>query len=418
MRLRNCRLVLGLCLTAPWWLPPSGGSLWLPLNAVTADSTPVVEVRRIPNGGIQPEAVAGADGAIHLVYFAGEPAGGDIFYVRSTDGGATFSSPVRVNSQERSAIATGTIRGAQVAVAPDGRVHVAWNGSDRAVPKGLPHPRTGRPGSPMLYARSNPARTAFEAQRNLMTHTYNLDGGGSIAAADNGTVYVVWHGNDVKGGEDESARRVWLARSADAGVTFGAETSVWSEPTGACGCCGMRAFASGSTVRILYRSAAAEINRDIYSLLSSDRGRTFTGARLHEWDVNACPMTSMSIAAEGPRVFGAWETDGQVYFSELGGAGKSPVVAPAPARTATGASGSPDAGDRRRKHPRLAIDRDGRLLFVWTEGMAWARGGSLAWQAFGSSGQPLGTPGARPGVPVWSVGAAVARPGAGFVIFY
>ena len=58
------------------------------------------------------------------------------------------------------------------------------------------------------------------------------------------------------------------------------------------------------------------------------------------------------------------------------------------------------------------------MLIVWTEGMTWARGGGLAWQAFGPAGQPLGTRSARPGVPVWSVGAVVARPNAGFVVFY
>ena len=147
MRLRNCvSLYLAAAGVAAFEIPA----------AFIADSTPTVDVRRIPNGGIQPEVVAGADGVIHLVYFAGEPAGGDIFYVRSTDGGAAFSSPVRVNSQERSAIAAGTIRGAQVAVAPDGRVHVAWNGSDGRFRSGPPNPKTGRPGSPMLYARSNP----------------------------------------------------------------------------------------------------------------------------------------------------------------------------------------------------------------------------------------------------------------------
>ena len=370
-------------------------------------SQPRVDVRRIPNTGIQPDLAVGSDGALHLVYFTGEPGRGDIFYVRSTDGGATFSSPVRVNSQERSAIATGTIRGAQIAVAPDGRVHVAWNGSDQALPRGLPNPKTGRPGSPMLYARSNTPRTTFEPQRNLMTHTFNLDGGGSLAAAGDGTVYVAWHGNDVEGGEGEDARRVWLARSTDGGATFAAETAAWAEPTGACGCCGMRVFAAGDSVRILYRSATATINRDIYSLLSADRGRTFRGTRLHEWDINACPMTSMSIAAHGTRILGAWETDGQVYFTELAGSAKSPPVSPSAAAGA----------ERRRKHPRLAIDRQGQVLLVWTEGMAWAKGGGLAWQAFTPSGQPIGDRGARPDVPVWSTGA-VAALAEGFVVFY
>src|SRR5262245_45772061 len=220
-----------------------------------AVDAPAVDVRRIPNGGFQPDLAVGRDGAIHLVYYGGDDMAGDVFYVRSNDGGVTFSAPVRVNSQPGSAIARGTIRGPQIAVAPDGRVHVAWNGSDVAQPRGLANPKTGRLGSPMLYARSSGRPVQFEAQRNLMTHTFNLDGGGSIAAGEGGAVYVVWHGNDAKDGEGEAARRVWLARSNDSGATFAAETAAWSEPTGACGCCGMRMVASGETLRILYRSA-------------------------------------------------------------------------------------------------------------------------------------------------------------------
>jgi hypothetical protein len=317
---------------------------------------------------------------------------------------------VRVNSQPGSSIARGTIRGPQIAVAPDGRVHVVWNGSDTAEPRGLPNPKTGRRGSPMLYARSSGQPVKFEAQRNLMTHTFDLDGGGSIAAGEGGAVYVVWHGNDAKDGDGEAARRVWLARSTDSGATFAAETAAWSEPTGACGCCGMRVAASGDTVRILYRSATAQINRDIFSLVSPDRGRTFTGSRLHEWDINACPMTSMSIASQGSRVLGAWETDGQVYFTDLSASGATPR---APAR----------AGAARRKHPRVAIDKDGRVLMAWTEATSSSAAhnhgeSSLSWQIFGPDGQPIGAPGSRPGVPPLSLGVVAARPGGSFVVFY
>jgi hypothetical protein len=382
-------------------------------GAAAADA-PAVDVRRIPNNGFQPDLAVGRDGAIHLVYYGGDSMAGDIFYVRSKDGGVTFSSAARVNSQPGSAIARGTIRGPQIAVGPDGRVHVAWNGSDTAQPRGVANPKTGKRGSPMLYSRSGGEPPRFEPQRNLMTHTFDLDGGGSIAAGERGAVYVVWHGNDVKDGDGEAARRVWLARSSDSGATFAAETAAWSEPTGACGCCGMRLLADGDSLRILYRSATAQINRDIFSLLSSDRGRTFTGSRLHEWDINACPMTSMSIASQGARVVGAWETDGQVYFTDLGASGAAPR---APART----------GTERRKHPRLAIDKDGRVLMAWTEAVPASSTSSsthghgeasLSWQIFGADGQPIGAAGSRPGVPPLSLGVVAARPGGGFVVFY
>src|SRR5262245_59753647 len=133
---------------------------------------------RTPNGGLQPQAVTDASGALHLVYFAGEPGGGDIFYVRRGRGEVVFSSPIRVNSQPGSAIATGTIRGAHIAVGRIGRVHVSWNGSNQASPRGPEN------SAPMLYARMNDAKTAFEAQRNLMRCSHGLDGGGSLTAAD------------------------------------------------------------------------------------------------------------------------------------------------------------------------------------------------------------------------------------------
>src|SRR5262245_27033938 len=116
-------------------------------------SAPVALVR-VPHGGIQPEAALDAYGTLHLLYFAGESRGGDLFYVRSTDYGQTFSTPVRVNSQPGSAIATGTIRGGQLAVGRGGRVHVVWNGSDEAKPRGLVNPASGKAEAPFLYSRS------------------------------------------------------------------------------------------------------------------------------------------------------------------------------------------------------------------------------------------------------------------------
>src|SRR5688572_15974033 len=73
-----------------------------------AAAPPSVDVQRVPHGGIQPEVATGRDGVIHLVYFTGTPAAGDLLYVSSADGGRTFSGPLRVNSQPGSAIATGT----------------------------------------------------------------------------------------------------------------------------------------------------------------------------------------------------------------------------------------------------------------------------------------------------------------------
>src|SRR5207253_8982029 len=104
-------------------------------------------------------------------------------------------SPRRVNSQPGSAIATGTIRGAKLAVAPDGRVHVAWNGSNAAQPASPVDPATGKAGAAMLYTRMDARGERFEPQRSVITRTTGVDGGGAIATDTDGHVFVAWHAN-------------------------------------------------------------------------------------------------------------------------------------------------------------------------------------------------------------------------------
>jgi hypothetical protein len=394
----------------PAWLGPATALVLLfHTNAALDGATAApVEFVRVPGHGIQPETVVDDSGVLHLLYFAGEPRGGDLFYVRSKDDGRTFTTPIRVNSQPGSAIAAGTIRGGQIAVGRNGRVHVAWNGSDAAEPKGLINPDSHAPSAPFLYARSNAEGTGFEPQRNLTTRSYGIDGGGSIAADSRGHVYATWQSLPVGSSSGEDHRRVWIARSADDGATFAAEEPAWGEQTGACGCCGMRMLAGPSdNLYLLYRSATAMTHRDIFLLESSDMARTFRGSRVQTWRISACPMTSMSIAASTSGVLGAWETAGQVYFGNID---TKTARIPAPI-AAPGAAGG-------RKHPRLATGTGGNVLFVWTEGTAWSRGGSLAWQVFDSAGHPTAVKGLRPGIPVWSFAAAFTARDGRFVILY
>lgn len=372
-----------------------------------------VRIRRVPAGGWQPQAAIDDSGTLHLLYYAGDARAGDVFYAASADGGATFSSPLRVNSQPGSAIAAGTIRGAQLALGRAGRVHAAWNGSAQAKPAGPVNPDSGKPGAPMLYARLNDTGTAFEPQRNLMRHSFGLDGGGSVAADRLGNVYVAWHGigeSEAKGtGEEgEARRRVWLTRSVDDGRTFSAEVAALARPTGACGCCGMKILAGREgNVWVLYRSATESVHRDIYMLRSSDHGHSFQGSLLDKWEINACPMSSMDLAENGEETAGAWETAGQVYWTRFGrDVGQNGRLVAAPGE------------GKGRKHPRIAVNRRGEALLVWTEGTGWQKGGSLAWQSFDRAGQPAGERGELPGVPAWSFAAVVATPDDGFSILY
>ncbi len=389
------RLLVALCMLAAQAHPVAR------VPARSADS-PRVDVMRVPDNGVQPDAVVDAAGVIHLVFLAGPAGAADVYYTRSRDAGRSFAPTVRVNSQAGSAIATGTIRGAQVAVAPDGRVHVVWNGSAHAEPK--PPVREGqKPGMPLLYARSLTGGTAFEPQRNLMTATRHLDGGSSVAAGPDGQVLVAWHGNALDGAEGEPSRRVWLARSSDAGATFAPEVPISPAETGACGCCGLRIAAAGADVHVLYRAATQMVHRDIHALRSSDGAHSFTALKVDAWEIGACPMSSMAIVP-GRTTYYAWEHDGQVAFGGVGGLAVTP------------AAPNPLEASARRKHPRLAVRPDGAVLLAWAIGTGWNRGGAIGWQVFvdGAAASAMQT---RDGLAVWSF-PAVAAVGDRFVVIY
>jgi hypothetical protein len=231
--------------------------------------------------------------------------------------------------------------------------------------------------------------------------------GGTVAADPAGHVYVMWHAFE-PGLRGEADRRVWVARSRDNGQTFAEETAASPAATGACGCCAVGALADRrGAVYALFRSATDEVHRDTYLLTSRDEGRTFVGDRLQEWNINACPMSSFSLADTSIGILAAWETEGQVQWTR---------VDPATGRH-VGTFMAP-GGIRTRKHPAIAANDQGEVLLAWTEGTGWNKGGDLAWQVFDREGRLVGQPGRASGVPTWSLAAVARRADGGFVVLY
>ena len=381
-----------------------GCCLLIPALAGAGETAPPAgagaRLERVPNDGIQPQVAVGADGTAHLIYFSGDASAGDVFYCRRRQGESEFSVPIRINSEPGSVIATGSIRGAQLALGKDDRPHVAWNGSSRAKPRG-PEGQT-----PLLYSRLRDDGIRFEPQRNVIRAAYGLDGGACLAADTKGRILIAWHAGE---GRDEAQRRVWMTRSADDGRTFSHERVIDETPVGACGCCGMRgSVGPDGVVRFLYRAARDEVHRDMSLLTSVDGGESFTSRQLDEWELSTCPMSSEALAHTKEATWAAWETADQIILANLS----------ADSREARAQQSPPGAPDR-RKQPALAVDGEGRLLLVWTEGTGWNRGGRLAWQVFDRGGRPVeAEQGQAPGIPVWSFAAAYAERDGSFVILY
>ncbi len=358
-----------------------------------------VEVRRLPDGAMQPFAVTEDSGTVHLVWLQGEPKSCDVLYQRLPGGRTDGTAPMRVNHHPGSAIAIGTIRGAQVAVGRNGRVHVVWNGSSNAEPKPAE-------GTPLLYSRLGESATAFEPERNLLGKTAMLDGGASVAADHAGNVYVVWHAAPDAAHPGEPERRVFLARSADDGMTFRHERSI-SLAKGVCGCCGLRAFSGrAGNVQVLYRTATTRTERDMTLLSSTNHGETFTQVFSDPWPTGGCPMSSATLVESPRAVFAAWETKGKVQ-----------VTAVLQEKHQALPAASVSEGNR-AKHPALAVNLRGEALCAWAEGTGWQKGGNVVWRLLDTMGKPIGETTTLTGLPVWSFPAAFTRDDGQFVVVF
>ena len=356
---------------------------------------------RVPYRGIQPQTAVDAEGVLHLVYLRDDPGAANVAYIRKGPGDREFSKPLVVNSQPGSAIAIGSIRGAQLAVGKGGRVHVVWNGSGTAEPRG---PK--KYDSPLLYTRLADDEHAFESQRAMNGDLWNLDGGSSVAADLDGRVYVVWHAGD---GTGEENRRVYTLSSTDEGKTFAPAAVADTQKNGVCGCCGLKAFADREgMLYILYRGAKGKVNRDMFLLTSLNHGESFDSLKTDAWSIATCPMSSEAFVDSGDAVFAAWETEAQINVTRIDKKGREPAK---PA--------SPTGNPKNRKHPAMATNGKGETLVVWTEGTGWEKGGGLAWQIFNDKGRPTNARGkVDEAIPVWSFAAVYVEADDSFVIMH
>ena len=343
------------------------------LCATAIFAAPDVSVVPVPQGGAVPDAEVDAAGAIHLAFVVGE----NVFYAKSSDDGASFSEPVRVNSEPDSAHPANMYRGPDLALGKDGRAHVIWysNGYQRKLPK----EQWG-----VQYSHLNGAGTAFIPARNL---NHKPSDNYSLAVDGSGRVAVFW-----------MADGLFLHESKDGGETFAAAKKISiSDP---CECCASRAsFSADGALLCLYRDKA-DNERDMFLITEPKGAAEFTRAKLSSvpWQVKACPMTGGFIAPGKNGAVAAWETKGQVYFARCDARGQKISAAEIA------------AGTRGGKWPIALAAPDGSTL------VTWKRGTNVEWQMFDASDKAIGTVQSAPGSNPHRHAAVVTKSG-GFRIF-
>jgi uncharacterized protein YbjT (DUF2867 family)/peroxiredoxin len=340
----------------------------------------IVTVSLPGHKAIAPEIAVAGDGAISIVWLERTPEGeqiaaagaaskeghthlakADVWFARSTNGGATFTAPVKVNRE------TGSVWGfavskPRVRVSPDGVIHVFYPANSVA-------PKSGKPIVLPMYTRSTDNGRNFAAPITLgavpdSDNSKIVSGGlanaecfGTLTTDDRGGVFAYWiDTRDMS--ETQTNGKIFSAVSTDNGASFSRDFEVF--PADACPCCQITATTHDGKIYLGSRQASASGHRDSVIAVSTDRGRSFSprvrwgGAA---WAIEGCPLKPTTLAVDGDNVYaaafngGAEPQGAYVSRSSDGGRTFEPAVA-----LHRGAAVS-DA-------PVLAL-LDGRLVAAW-----------------------------------------------------
>jgi hypothetical protein len=348
----------------------SGGSNLHAVETGVSTVKPMVNVIQAPAHSLVPDVFMDSKGVLHMVYGLDHNA----YYIRSTNNGHTFSSPVKVNS-------TGTVetemgeRGPKLAVAGDHSIHVVW------VDDWAPGVKTF-----VRYSRSLDDGKSFEALKTLSAMS-GVDGA-TLTADDKGNVLAFWHVMVDPKPEVKSATWLHIARSTDNGAAFELSEKVTiSNLSGlACSMCMMRArTGADGNVYLAFRSAEGSV-RDFYVLKGRATENRFTALRVNEdnWKIDYCPMCGpeLTLAPNGQSLC-AFMTRKKVYWaiSDSGMTGYQLHVATA-------------ANEDNEIYPSAIANRNADVLFLWQVGpMAVEGTATVKWALYNKEGKATGETG-------------------------
>ncbi|MGH9573795.1 MAG: sialidase family protein [Candidatus Acidiferrales bacterium] len=217
-----------------------------------------------------PQLYTDSAGNIDAVWLQ-NPAGAstpDLFFSRSIDNGASFSTPIDVSSGTTAIIREWPV----VAADGNGRIDIAWLNEYQAM--------TGAPLVVDIYfTQSTDGGKTFSQAQNI-----NLDGAAAAAAQfdyavePNGHIDVAW--TDISTGFVQ----LYFTHSTDRGATFSAPRNISNAATGANGSGGAEApfmaVDSGGNLNIIWTNYPVTPpygpKTDVYYVRSTDDGSTFS----------------------------------------------------------------------------------------------------------------------------------------------
>ncbi|HKW87592.1 MAG TPA: PKD domain-containing protein [Candidatus Acidoferrales bacterium] len=276
-----------------------------------------------------PQIAVDSHGNIFMAWEDDTSTNSNILFSRSTDGGATFSTPKNLSNTAGSSFSP------RIAVGSDGSVNVVWEDTT--------------PGSgDIMFSRSADAGTTFSTPVNVSNDPAD-SANPQITSDSAGSLYVVWD-------SDSGNLGILFSRSTDGGATFSAPLQLSTNTQGSI----TPEFAvdTNGDVSVVWEDDNNGTS-DISFCVSADHGATFSAPK--SLSLNVANSVSPQIAIDSTGNFDTtWENDSSgsfnIYFSRSADKGAT-FSAPKNVSNGTGTAGS----------PQIATDAGGNINLVWSD---------------------------------------------------
>jgi BNR repeat-like domain len=284
---------------------PDGGKTWEPgaIPVIAHNSTPGIPFEDKPY--IIADTAGPHAGNLYIGWTQFTLTASDLLFSRSTDGGATWSQPIKLNSQSGlPRDDNGALEGFHAIAAPDGTLYTVWDSGEGIMMaishdggKSFSHDRRILATGPLYFGITGVSRSNGFPQ-------IGIDPRG---AKKGGTIFVSW--SDYVNGDVD----IFVASSADHGHSWTAPVRVNNDPIHN----GNDQFfqwmavdpASGAVNLVFYDRRGNNDDTTVTLARSTDGGKTFTN---YVWDGETFSAVGdflgdyLAITAFGNKVFAAW----------------------------------------------------------------------------------------------------------------
>ncbi len=245
---------------------------------------PSIRVPSTPTTQLQPSIAVDIDGNINITWddcrqgFDSE----DVYFSRSTDGGWTWSTEVKVNDEH-----PGSSKFSSLGLDAAGKLYVAWE---------------QEPEGNVYFSMSTDSGKSWSSDVRVNEDAPGWQGAPSLAVDPDGNIYVTWY--DERNGLSD----IYFARSTDAGSTWTTPNVRVNSPSSGYQLGSHTAVDDSGRVYVVWDDSRSGID-DVYFSFSQDGGKSWSpDVRVNDDEHRHVNDPHVALSKEGI-IYVVWESE-------------------------------------------------------------------------------------------------------------